>query len=70
VRLFAFNLRQPIPDFSIPLLPGDDEPILKLGQVLHDLYQRARFDLRLDYSQPAMPPLTETDLDWFNDLLN
>lgn len=62
-RLFAFNLRQPIPDFSIPLLPGDEEPILKLGQVLHDLYRRARFDLRLDYSQPAVHPLSGEDIE-------
>jgi hypothetical protein len=67
-RLFAFNLRQPIPDFSIPLLPGDDEPILKLGNVLHELYQRARFDLRLDYSQSAVPPLSEEDAEWANSL--
>jgi hypothetical protein len=67
-RLFAFNLRQPIPDFSIPLLPGDDEPILKLGNVLHELYQRARFDLRLDYSQSAVPPLCEEDAEWANSL--
>jgi hypothetical protein len=67
-RLFAFNLRQPIPDFSIPLLFGDDEPILKLGNVLHELYQRARFDLRLDYSQSAVPPLSEEDAEWANSL--
>jgi hypothetical protein len=63
-RLFAVNLRQPIPDFSIPLLPGDEEPILKLGQVLHDLYRRARFDLRLDYTQAAVPPLSAEDDEW------
>lgn len=63
-RLFAFSLRQPIPDFSIPLLPGDEEPVLKLGEVLHDLYQRARFDLRLDYTESAVPPLSEEDVEW------
>ncbi|MFZ0545972.1 MAG: DUF4058 family protein [Candidatus Promineifilaceae bacterium] len=68
-RLFAFNLRQPIPDFSIPLLPGDEEPTLKLGEVLHDLYQRARFDLRLDYSQSAVPPLSEEDAEWAENLI-
>jgi hypothetical protein len=49
---------------TLPLLPGDDEPILKLGNVLHELYQRARFDLRLDYSQSAVPPLSEEDVKW------
>ncbi len=53
------------PDIAfIPLLPGDEEPRLNLGQVLHDLYQRARFDLRLNYQKPAVPPINDSDADW------
>ena len=52
-RLYVFGLRQPIPDIPIPLLPRDAEPMLDLNAVLHDLYDRARFDLRLNYSLPA-----------------
>jgi hypothetical protein len=63
-RLFAFNLRQPIPAFHIPLLPGDEEPLLDLGEVLHDLYDRARFDLRLKYEKAAVPPIKESDTGW------
>ncbi|MFZ0547293.1 MAG: DUF4058 family protein [Candidatus Promineifilaceae bacterium] len=63
-RQFAFNLRQPIPAFHIPLLPGDEEPLLDLGRVLHDLYDRARFDLRLNYEKAAVPPLSEEDAAW------
>lgn len=68
-RLFAFNLRQPIPSFHIPLLPGDEEPLLDLGRVLHDLYDRARFDLRLNYEKAAVPPLSEDDAAWAGELL-
>lgn len=67
-RLYAFNLRQPIPVFHIPLLPGDTEPEIDLGQVLHALYQRARFDLRLDYTVPPVPPLSEEDAQWATEL--
>jgi hypothetical protein len=63
-RLFAFNLRQPIPAFHIPLLPGDEEPLLDLGEVLHDHYDRARFDLRLNYEKAAVPPIKESDTGW------
>jgi hypothetical protein len=49
------------PPFHIPLLPGDEEPLLDLGQVLHNLYDRARFDLRLYYEKPAVPPIKEFD---------
>jgi len=62
--LIAFMLRQPIPAFTLPLLPGDTEPEVELNRILHDLYRRARFDLRLDYSQPPVPPLSDADRAW------
>jgi hypothetical protein len=67
--LIAFTLRQPIPAFTLPLLPGDDEPEVALNRILHALYQRARFDLRLDYTQPPVPPLTEADAAWARELI-
>ena len=67
--LIAFMLRQPIPAFTLPLLPGDAEPEVALNSILHDLYRRARFDLRLDYSQPPVPALSEADGVWAQALL-
>lgn len=63
-QLYAFNLRQPIPSFVLPLLPEDEEPRVELNNILHDLYRRARYDLRLDYSRPAVPPLRPEDTEW------
>ena len=63
-QLYFFTLRQPIPQFPLPLLPGEIEPLVDLNTILHALYTRARFDLRLDYSQPPVPPLTPEDTDW------
>ena len=67
--LIAFTLRQPIPTFTLPLLPGDDEPEVALNRILHALYQRARFDLRLDYTQAPIPPLAEADAAWARELI-
>lgn len=67
--LIVFTLRQPIPTFTLPLLPGDDEPEVVLNRILHALYQRARFDLRLDYTQPPLPPLVEADAAWAQELI-
>ena len=67
--LIAFNLRQPIPAFTLPLLPGDDEPEVALNHLLHALYRRARFDLRLDYTQRPIPPLAEADAAWAQTLM-
>jgi len=69
-QLYAFSLRQTIPGITIPLMRGEDEPPLNLNAVLHDLYGRARFDLRLDYGQPPVPPLNEQDASWARTLLS
>lgn len=68
-QLYAFSLRQPIPTIPLPLLPGDREPLIDLNSILHDLYSRARFDLRLDYSQEAVPPLAPCDAGWATELI-
>jgi hypothetical protein len=68
-QLYAFNLRQPIPSFPLPLLSGDHEPLVDLNTILHDLYVRARFYLRLDYTQPPVPPLSEADSAWARTLI-
>jgi hypothetical protein len=63
-KLFTFNVREPIPVIPIPLLPEDVEPDLDLGALVHALYNRARFDLRLNYSKPPVPPLSKPKMDW------
>ena len=67
--LMAFTLRQPIPAFTLPLLPGDAEPEVALNRILHDFYRRARIDLRLDYTQSPIPPLSEADGGWAQELM-
>jgi hypothetical protein len=63
-QLYAFNVRQPIPTFPLPLLRQDEQPLVPLNDILHDLYTRARFDLRLDYRAPPTPPLSVEDAEW------
>ena len=62
--LYPFNLRDPIPTFDLPLLPGDEEPAVDLGAIFHALYERARYDLSLDYTQPPGPPVRDEDATW------
>lgn len=63
-QLYCFGIRQPIPAVTLPLLHGDDEPPIDLGAILHDLYDRARFDLRLDYAKSPVPALNDEDGAW------
>jgi hypothetical protein len=53
----------------VELLSGDAEPEVSLNHILHDLYRRARFNLRLDYSQPPVPSLSEADRVWAQELI-
>ena len=68
-RVFPFNLRDQIPIIHLPLLPEDEAPPMDLGPILHALYDRARFDLRLDYAQPPVPPLSEVDAAWAREIV-
>ena len=68
-KLYAFGVRAPIPTFPLPLLPEDDEPGVDLNAILHGDYGRARFDLRLDYDAPPVPPLSEPDAGWSRGLV-
>jgi len=62
--LHYFGLRDAIPPIPLPLLPGDAEPMIDLGPILHAMYERARFDLRLRYDRPPLPPLDDDDDAW------
>jgi hypothetical protein len=67
--LYRFGIRQPIPTFPLPLKPGDQEPLVDMGQILHDLYDQASYDLRLDYTGDPHPPLLSADVAWAEQLL-
>ncbi len=68
-QLFAFSVRQSIPDIPIPLRPGEDEPLLPLNQILHSLYESASYDLFIDYHRPPTPSLDEDDSAWAAQLI-
>jgi hypothetical protein len=67
--LLPFGVRRPIPRFVLPLLKGDDEPTVDLGALLHALYDRAGYNLRIDYRGEADPPLADADAAWADELL-
>lgn len=67
-RVFRFGVRNPIPSITVPMRPGDSEPTLPLNTILHDVYERGSYDLAIDYSLPAEPPLTVEDAAWFQSI--
>jgi hypothetical protein len=69
-RLHTFGIRHSIPDVSVPLRHGELEPALFLGNLLAGLYDRARYELSIDYRLPPPDPsLSPDDDSWMNELL-
>lgn len=62
--IYLFSVREPIPDFPIPLRDGETEPVLLLNNILHELYDLGGYDLVIDYRQPPEPPLSKEDAKW------
>jgi hypothetical protein len=67
--VWPISVRQPLPTIPIPLLSPDPPVPLELGQALHTAYERARYDLRVDYRRPPVPPLSPADAAWAEALL-
>lgn len=64
-EVYQFSIRQPIPDFPIPLRPDEPEPALKLNQILHELYDQSGYDLAINYRHAPPPPtFSQADQSW------
>ena len=62
--IWPILLTQRLPVISIPLLPEDTDTTLDLGQVLNTAYDRAGYDVRVDYQKPPLVPLEEPNRSW------
>lgn len=68
-EIYLFSLRDAIPDVPIPLRQGDEEPVLPLNDILHDIYEQGRYYLFVDYSYTLTPAVSDKVADWINDLV-
>jgi hypothetical protein len=68
--LYSFSTRDPLPTIPVPLRRGEPAPLLALGPLLAGVYDRARYDLSLDYgTAPPEPPLPPETAAWLEELL-
>lgn len=63
-QLYGFGVRDKIPVFPLPLQSTDAEPMVDLQAVLTQVYERASFDLAVDYASEPVPPLKGDDAAW------
>jgi hypothetical protein len=67
--LYAIRLLPPLPVIPIPLKPRDPDARLDLQAVLDGAYDRAGYDLRIDYRGEPDPPLSDELVAWADQLL-
>ena len=68
--LYAFGIRQPIPDFILPLAQDAEGIAVNLNAVVGQVYTDGSYDLDIDYGlDPPEPPLSDADRDWVDALL-
>ncbi len=67
--LYVFNLPDVIPLFPLPLHSEDVEPVVDLQALLSYVYDRAGYDVAIDYRRDLVPPLSEVEANWMDALL-
>lgn len=68
--LYAVSLQQPLPTFLLPLRAEAEAVSVDLQDIFSGVYDRASYDLRLDYTQPPPPPrFSDADQMWMQTLL-
>lgn len=69
--LYAVTVRDPLPCFPLPLQASDELVLVDLSAIVSGVYDRASYDLRIDYTQPPPPPaFSEDDQIWIREQLN
>lgn len=66
---YAWTLRQSMPTIAIPLQGEDPDVTLDLQKVFTTTYERARYQLSLDYAAELVPPLSRADAEWVKTLM-
>ena len=66
----TLSVRNPLPEVQVPLRRDEPPARLAIGELLPAIYDRARYNLRLDYRQPPDPPLSSEDAAWAEELLS
>ncbi len=68
-EFFPFGLQAGIPDIVVPLLNDEDEPTLRLGEIVNDIYLQDLYGRLVDYNLDPAGPLSAADREWMDRLL-
>ncbi len=63
-EVYAWPLRHTLPSIPVPLTSGDDDVSLDLQAIFSTVFDRARYDLSINYEAALTPALAEADAKW------
>ena len=66
--MYSWTLRQPLPTIPIPLKKNEPEVPLDLQQAFITVYDRARYQLSLNYAGGLSVKLSEADAGWMRQI--
>lgn len=69
-HIWPMSIREPLKVIPVPVRPEDPDALLDLQNMLNIAYERAAYDLRVDYRQKPIPPLKGDAADWTKELLS
>lgn len=67
--LYVFSMRQPIPNFVMPLAQGSEGIAIDLKPLIDEVYVLGSYDRDIDYQLDPEPPLGDDDRAWLDQLL-
>lgn len=67
--IYQWRLAEPMPTIAIPLVNGDPDVVLDLQAAFKNVYERARYNLSIDYDSPLVPAPTAEEEDWLRQML-
>ncbi|MFN0019419.1 MAG: DUF4058 family protein [Pirellulaceae bacterium] len=70
VSIYPWTIRQSLRTIQIPLKGDDADVGLDLQSAFNTVYERARYQLSIDYSASLEPPLSEMDAVWATALVS
>ena len=68
--VWAFSVRQSIPNFAVPLQPQVGSVVLELRSCLDRVYEEGRYGQAVDYSTPPAFDMKKSDAVWAAELLS
>lgn len=68
-RIYYWSLPDRLPELPIPLAGEDPDVTLDLQAAFDTAYDRAGYDLSLDYTVPLQPSLSDADGAWVQEVL-